>query len=226
MSEPEGLWGGAVCLCGFLTFSFPGLVCAGRQEGWGTPGPGCPSPLEPPDAFLALATPGHTCCVLPHLGRRSLTFSMTPTTLQPLSCSRAELSVRMGRSLRLLKPCGSGREPHGGLRVMASSPSGGQGLACQETNGHRGQDRGTGRPPPHGDRPSLSPGWPGHPLSSAPTRASSQAQGIFRNPLSKAASTEGRCAQGWGNNPGNRLQRPRQAQVPALGEASYKVHQT
>lgn len=30
----EDQWRGAVCLCGFLTFSFPGLVCAGLEEGW------------------------------------------------------------------------------------------------------------------------------------------------------------------------------------------------
>ena len=148
VSELEGLWRGAVCLYGFLTFSLPGLVCAGLEEGWGTPGPGCPSPLGPPDPFPALATPGHTHCVLPHLGHRSLTFSMTPTTLQPLSCSRAELSVRMGRSLRLLKPCGGGREPRGSLRVTASSPScSEQGSACQETSGHRGQGPGYGQTP-------------------------------------------------------------------------------
>lgn len=35
---------------------------------------------------------------------------MIPTTLHPFSCSRAELSVRMGRSLRLLKPCGGQRQ--------------------------------------------------------------------------------------------------------------------
>lgn len=34
VSELEDLWRGAVCLCGFLTFSFPGLVCAGLEEGW------------------------------------------------------------------------------------------------------------------------------------------------------------------------------------------------
>lgn len=51
----------------------------------------------------------YTLVCLPHPGH-PLTLSMMPTTLQPLSCSRAELSVRMGRSLRLLNPCGGGRQ--------------------------------------------------------------------------------------------------------------------
>lgn len=175
-----------------------GVCWAGR--GVGTPGPGCPSPLGPPDPFLAPATPGHTRRVLPHLGHRSLTFSMTPTTLQPLSCSRAELSVRMGRSLRLLKPCNGRREPHGGLRVTASSPCGGHTSACQETSGHRGQDQGTGRPPHHRHRPSgeagLGPGWPGYPLSSAPTQPSFQAQGVLRNPSQKHQPQEADAPRG------------------------------
>lgn len=69
--------------------------------------------------------------LLPHEGPCLLTFSMTPTTLQPLSCSRAELSVRMGRSLRLLKPCrgetGSGPSPPQPLllaRQWAGPPEG------------------------------------------------------------------------------------------------------
>ena len=117
-----------------LPLRLPHFFLSGAGVCWagggvGTPGPGCPSPLGPPDTFPAPATPGHTRHVLPHLGCRSLTFSMTPTTLQPLSCSRAELSVRMGRSLRLLKPCNGRREPRGGLRVTASSPGGRQGLS-------------------------------------------------------------------------------------------------
>lgn len=190
-----------------------GVCWAGR--GVGTPGPGCPSPLGPPDPFLAPATPGHTRRVLPHLGHRSLTFSMTPTTLQPLSCSRAELSVRMGRSLRLLKPCNGRREPHGGLRVTASSSCGGHTSACQETSGHRGQDQGTGRPPTS-QRQTERRSWPRSRVARPPSQLSPHpallpGPGSPQKPLSKAPTTGGRCSQGWGNNPGNRPQRPRQA---------------
>ena len=196
----------------------------------GTPGPGCPSLLGPPDPFPAPATPGHTRHVLPHLGRRSLTFSMTPTTLQPLSCSRAELSVRMGRSLRLLKPCNGRREPRCGLRVTASSPGGRQGLSLPGDQWPQRAGPGCGQTPTS-LRQTEQRSWPrsrvaGHPLISAPTQPSFQALGVLRNPLLRAPTTGGRSSQGWGNNPGNRPQRPRQAQVPALGEASYKVHQT
>lgn len=82
----------------------------------GNPGHSCSPPLGPADPLPAPS---------PHPPPRSaypisfstkcgaislLTFSMTPTTLQPLSCSRAELSVRMGRSLSVLKPCRGGRQ--------------------------------------------------------------------------------------------------------------------
>lgn len=92
----------------------------GWRKGAGPPQPS--PPLGPSDPFPTPAPPNYTQHLLPHLGRCSLTFSRTATTLQPLSCSRAELSVRMGRSLRLLKPCRGRREPRSGLRVSPTQP--------------------------------------------------------------------------------------------------------
>lgn len=51
---------------------------------------------------------------------------MIPMTLHPLNCSRAELSVRMGRSLKLLKPY---RED------KASAVAVGRGFRRQESTG-------------------------------------------------------------------------------------------
>lgn len=78
----------------------------------------------------------------------SLTFSMIPTTLQPLSCSRAELSARMGRSLRLLKPCRGGRQ--------TPQTQGPAVLQLPRQQGAPGAELGSTEPAPHREQRS----WP------------------------------------------------------------------
>lgn len=110
--------------------------------GWGTNwtqlcpplGPSALSPAPSGGEAAAALSPHPPLPIVyvisPHImGICSLTFPMTPTTLQPLSCSRAELSVRMGRSLRLLKPCGGRRQA-----VQAQGPAP-QPLPCHPAAG-------------------------------------------------------------------------------------------
>lgn len=166
-------------------------------------------PLGPSDPFPTPAPPNYTQHLLPHLGRCSLTFSMTATTLQPLSCSRAELSVRMGRSLRLLKPCRGRREPCSGLRVSSTQPrpsqqAVGRAPAARRAVATEGRTRVQAGPTSQGQTEQRS--WPwsrvarppsqlGPHLALLPDTGSSQG---FRNPLSEASSTGGRYAQGGG----------------------------
>ena len=187
--------------------SRPAWCVLGWSGGWGTTGSqGC-SPLGPSDPWptssreagvAALSPPSHAHHLLPHLRPRwSLTFSMTATTLQPLSCSRAELSVRMGRSLRLLKPCGDG-ESHGSLRPCAGPGLPGEQWPQKAGPGYR-------QTPPHRDRLSeagLGPGRPGHPLSSSSTQPSSQARefsGLQKPPL-RSSIPRRQMLPGWGNS--------------------------
>lgn len=105
-----------------------------------------PSPSE--GGIASLSAPSCTHYLLPHGRFGLLTFSMTPITLQPLSCSRAELSVRMGRSLRLLKPCRGGRQAAQPQGPACLSPcfSPGRGDLQQPGSTGSGQEQGTVHP--------------------------------------------------------------------------------
>lgn len=181
-------------------------MCWGR-EGWGA---AAPSPVSSEGLGVAALSahrhPNRTHHLLPHQGPCLLTFSMTPTTLQPLSCSRAELSVRMGRSLRLLKPCG-GETAQGPALLSqavgrASSCRGAQGVGKNgvrssltsqgQASREAGPDLGVGPTALFTQSPHLTP-HPPQPFSKAP--------GV---PKASEASLSpgGRCSRGWGNNLG------------------------
>lgn len=147
--------------------------------GWGTPGR-LPFSAWTPDPFPALATPGHTHCVLPHLGRPLAHLLDDPDHLAAPQLLQGRAPACGWAEPGLLKPCGERERAHGSLRVTASSTQLQRaGLQLARRPAPQRQGPGYGQTPPHRDRPSLGPGWPGHPLSSAPTRASSQAQGVL-----------------------------------------------
>ena len=187
-------------------------MCAGVGEGWGTTGHSCSPPLgpsdpfrapsgrvgvaalsphpPPPSAYTAFSPPAAPHCGCP----RSLTFSMTPTTLQPLSCSRAELSVRMGRSLRLLKPCGGGRQttqPQGPAPLrhcLLTRPS----SSCQDRGRHKGQNPGTSSAPPPtsqgAEKPALTGRGPHLPRVVTPSSTLGPQAALLQDPGGSQAS--------------------------------------